>query len=1155
MSGASTNACGISNATATITILPQLVITASDVNLCVGSTSIALNATNNYPTNLQSQITYNWYSTTTGFVGSGNPLTLTQITSGVYYVEAIVQSTNCQYYSNNFNVNVLPAPAITLVGSASQCAGNIQTYSVSGFTTGMTANWTVTGGTFAGSGSSISVNWTNMPITGGIVSVSINTVGATNCQATTSITVLPCCSFPASGLRASGYGATASTPFLTSTLGATTISPSGGNNIVTLDGFILVDNNITFNNLEVQLGPNAKIEVVNGKTFTIQNNCLFKARCGQMWDGIYVNGVIAQNQPPTQMGIVDIHNNCTIQDAKNAIVSARGGVYRIYDHITFNKNYKHIVVSNCTNSITLNFPHTSYVRENTLFTCKQLTTTGSTLITPYAGSITNVAIEITNVDNINIGNPTINGKNIFENCNIGIYNIRSSIVVKNNEFLNTSRTQAIGYNCACAVGTAICSRGYTTGNAVSLRTDAIGGIGTNEANEIHNVQYGIDIKRNTNAAIVGNTIYAIPSFGIKVYDNGVDNTIGHNITDNDMYNVLFNFIDLNNNNACPKVISNNHINQAVPATVLTGSNYLATAIQVSENSNSPTSANSKCIMQNNFINAVQRGIYCNLVANLDITSLNKIYPNAANYSGNANCYGYGIKLTSCRNNKVINNTVAAANRWNWWVSGIQIEACINNVIQCNAIGHVGYGLRFEGTNYLTASLTPATAYTKNKIYNNRLHDCVVALAYTNGAVGDLKEVSSSNVTQGADNFWTGTYDGVSTFHTFMYSNYSQTSWPIANLALNNKIYVRNTLGSVFNPNPMYWKADYVGGPQSGFATQNAIASSIYGYTTNNFNYSEVATGANVSCNNGDLNTTNNLDAAVSLAALANYATAYNVSIEEAAEWWKKYNYYVELKDKPEEIDTPEKQDFVNTLNDEAIGKLEEIRHRMNDSLTNDSLGLIDSKNLNTAIVPSNDMEQKLKEVNEYYLRLLIANGKEDISFDAIDETTMRTLAELCPSIYGPGVYAIRSIMARIDTVPTAYSSPCEAMIDPNGSNLGNARRGTIIPKVREAGEPDFTELDESGEHELVNKPNVGLFDVKCYPNPAGNSLNIEGNFSAKSLVRYEVYNAVGSIIENGILMSEQTNSINTESMSNGFYLIKVFDNDKNVSNLKVTIQH
>ena len=67
--------------------------------------------------------------------------------------------------------------------------------------------------------------------------------------------------------------------------------------------------------------------------------------------------------------------------------------------------------------------------------------------------------------------------------------------------------------------------------------------------------------------------------------------------------------------------------------------------------------------------------------------------------------------------------------------------------------------------------------------------------------------------------------------------------------------------------------------------------------------------------------------------------------------------------------------------------------------------------------------------------------------------------------------------------------------------------------------------------------------LKVYPNPTTNMLNVEG----EGTVSVEVYNTVGQRV-----MKQEVNGnktlINTESLNNGIYFLRIFANDGNVLN-------
>ena len=118
--------------------------------------------------------------------------------------------------------------------------------------------------------------------------------------------------------------------------------------------------------------------------------------------------------------------------------------------------------------------------------------------------------------------------------------------------------------------------------------------------------------------------------------------------------------------------------------------------------------------------------------------------------------------------------------------------------------------------------------------------------------------------------------------------------------------------------------------------------------------------------------------------------------------------------------------------------------------------------------------------------------------------------------------------------------------------LLNQRRAKVSPKVRDANEPDFTDIDEAA---LLSSSNEVGLAVRCYPNPAQNNVTIDANFNEKAFITYQVYNALGKVALQGNYTNSKLHQINTENVSNGLYLIKVFENGKVVNSSKITIQH
>jgi hypothetical protein len=61
--------------------------------------------------------------------------------------------------------------------------------------------------------------------------------------------------------------------------------------------------------------------------------------------------------------------------------------------------------------------------------------------------------------------------------------------------------------------------------------------------------------------------------------------------------------------------------------------------------------------------------------------------------------------------------------------------------------------------------------------------------------------------------------------------------------------------------------------------------------------------------------------------------------------------------------------------------------------------------------------------------------------------------------------------------------------------------------------------------------------VKMYPNPFSNSLSIERNGVAESMMNFEIINATGQTVMQGKIYDKVT--VSTENLSSGIYIVKV----------------
>jgi hypothetical protein len=1142
-----TTACGTFQRNTTITIVNNLPVSIAQISVCLGSTSnVTLVAS---PSGLTPE-SYVWRNAANQIVASnpnGNSITIAgPFISSQSYSCTVTNANGCSGMANG-NINVLPIQNISVSGSTDLCGPNPFSYQVLNPVAGTVYNWQVTGGNAnSTSGTSNTITWNNIANGGQIIVSSPNI-----CYTPQTLNLAPCCS-PNSQSKLVLTGNASS--FFTN---GTTINPTylSNNNYsgILVNNTFNVDINLDFDNVTIDVGINGKINIAPNKTLTIKDNSVVKAACNAMWDGIHILSfytgtsiLVPYNYIP---GKLKIFNNCTIQDAKNAVVSHSGGLYEIEDNVTFNKNYKHIVVNEFTNSAR-NAQFEGYIRERTLFTCKETSTTNAnnTLLAPYENRITGVAIEINMVDNIKIGSENVTGANTFEFSTYGIFSRMSSLIVKNNNFFEMNLL-ASNYQsdpdvmCPCDKGTAICGVGYTNPSSFNQRKIIVGGEynGTYQNNTFENLVTAIDIRSNVNVDVIDNYFHTISRKGIKIYDNNWGNHYGHRILSNDMTDINWIFIDLNNNN-CPKVIDNNTLNQNISSSQTTPSTYLATGISVSERrTDDPRNTHQSCQIEQNTIKAVKNGIMCNLVRNLYITNMNSIELNTADYNWRADDHGCGICLSACTNNEVRDNTVVAGSQWNWWVNGIWLADCQTNRVTCNAIGHTGFGLRFSGLNY---NGIPSRAYMQNQIWNNRMHSNNCGFALTDGGIGDVKAVSSSNNNLGADNFWTGNIDGNSFFHTFSFSSWPFASIPNQYWANTSKLYLKS-FGDQYGPSPFYWAGKYSNGSggyvdESGEASSPVFGSLKYAYQFANGNLlnpnnSNITGGVDINCQNSfDLYQNEDLllDNVGQIMQIQNGSVANNP--QQASLWWEKYNLYNALLKDVTLIDSPEKLAFKTQTDQEALGLLTELSKRLQDTLYTDSLGILETKMLNNAIATSNEPEENLKKLNDYISGfLLMQKDSFQLSFSSEQVAEMQNMAMLCPSLYGPGVYGIRALLKSIDSLSISYRSPCEMAIDPLGQSGGNNQRRGSVSAAQRGDLPDFDELAIAKD--------VSTFEatVLLYPNPAQNLVNVESKES--NIVFYELSSPAGIILKTERVQSTNFFTIDVSKLSSGFYILKFFN--------------
>jgi hypothetical protein len=206
--------------------------------------------------------------------------------------------------------------------------------------------------------------------------------------------------------------------------------------------------------------------------------------------------------------------------------------------------------------------------------------------------------------------------------------------------------------------------------------------------------------------------------------------------------------------------------------------------------------------------------------------------------------------------------------------------------------------------------------------------------------------------------------------------------------------------------------------------------------------------------------------------------------------------------------------------------------------------------LNDAIIPDNEIEERYKKINDLAIRLRLAPNKEAVyTPEQIDE--LRTIANLCPLDFGPGVYMARAALNQVDNVPTDYINDCEMAVPSQNNSSG--RTGLLQPKS--ASYSTDEELDM--QFEQNPKPNASKvlenYEIKIYPNPANNVFTIS-NGNNTDLTFCEIYNNLGVLVAKQTLLKNNV-EIAISAFANGIYTIKIYNAKGNISVQKLNVLH
>ncbi|HRH62860.1 MAG TPA: T9SS type A sorting domain-containing protein, partial [Bacteroidia bacterium] len=198
-----------------------------------------------------------------------------------------------------------------------------------------------------------------------------------------------------------------------------------------------------------------------------------------------------------------------------------------------------------------------------------------------------------------------------------------------------------------------------------------------------------------------------------------------------------------------------------------------------------------------------------------------------------------------------------------------------------------------------------------------------------------------------------------------------------------------------------------------------------------------------------------------------------------------------------------------------------------DALTNNRI--LNAQNIlitNNGIITNLNFEQNQTQVNEIYFSTIAQNI---FTFNASQAAILLSIAEQCPFAGGTAVYKARALYSLINPTKT-YNDKLICL-----------NEGVVLRKA-------FT----LQEQKINNEQN----SASIQPNPTNDLLTITYSFSNEKSGKFLVYDLLGKVKFETILEPDKkSESINTKTIPEGIYIYSISNENGNIQNGKLIIQH
>jgi hypothetical protein len=463
----------------------------------------------------------------------------------------------------------------------------------------------------------------------------------------------------------------------------------------------------------------------------------------------------------------------------------------------------------------------------------------------------------------------------------------------------------------------------------------------------------------------------------------------------------------------------------------------------------------------------------------------------------------GIAVTGSNANKVINNIVdmPSLNQWAYWQSGIFMTSNQVPRVQCNSINKLSMSITFKQNNSTAATDGVKSNYMQNAKFGIWMHN--------NAVIGNQAGNTGAN---SADNVWNIPNIGTdTTYYTYMQGN----SNPAAH------IFYTRTLGSGYDLPLAKAGWDLLGAKMTGNNSSAAATGTACIANTATPSNLKVAGNALASMMQGaddiltdfDNEQNNGVSMASASASTDDNSADNTVSLKAMNRRHLLYNLVLQNIDVQQDASL---YSFMNSMKSNNTGLLLAVDSLIHQAEKKSSI-INNVKQANTAIVPSNLVEQSQQEFNNLYLEYLAQNKK----LTPAQLSSMISIAQQCPSYYGVSVYQARTVLFDINK--QTYRNACE--------NVSPSRSSKRMAQT----------IDNAEQ----------LTSVNVFPNPANNQLFVNANDYTQ--VSIKLYNIMGVLVADKIVVNN--NSLDISNFASGLYTYKVYNNDTELKVGKLIITH